>query len=439
MAQTAKIRSLVTRSAQSCDLAFEVAGVLDWQNPALRVGARIAADKVIDPDAIRTFLARRGNDDARTVEADELAMVKFLSPATVFRLRNFQEQAELSQAIASRDIQVLRTYRRLTEIANLVVESAKESAATASQAAKAREAIHSAIQKAYSDEPPDSTWKGVKKGFATIQATEGESISDLFMTPTGLQTPGYAMSAVPAGGGTKQTVDEVISKPVLYDPAATGWVPVDSKAATGSKARLPEFYAQRSISREDKQLRKSLNDGQGFWHPQLESLLDFLKDKDALLAEKLGKDLALISVEKLQAVLERELRAQEAEVLRVQGRLLATFLLCPFEGQVTAVYKDVGEYVQAGEPVARVENDRKLVLFGHVLFRGAVKVGNSVVVQCKNIYQSGNSFSANGTVVSVRGHSADDDEWELLIELSAPASLPLNFGFDPTDTTLQIG
>jgi len=216
-------------------------------------------------------------------------------------------------------------------------------------------------------------------------------------------------------------------------------VPVDAKVAAGSKARLPEFYAQRSISREDKQLRKSLNDGPGFWHPQLEGLLDFLKDKDAFLAEQLGKDLGLISVEKLQSVLEREFRALEAEVLRSQGRLLATFLLCPFEGQVTAVYKDVGEYVQAGEPVARVENDRKLVLFGHVLYRGAVKVGNPVVVNCKNIYQSGNSFTANGTVVSVRGHSADDDEWELLIELAGSVSLPLNFGFDPTDTTLQIG
>lgn len=433
---TAKVRSLTTRSQRSSDLAFEVAGMIDWQNADIKVGTRIPANRVISGDALRAQLEQRASDEQRSIASTPSGISSFVAPGALFRLRNIQEHADLTQAIANRDVQVLRTFRKMKEIAAAVQKAARESDGAAAEALKARDRIHEEIQKAYTSEPADSPWRGVRKSLATLQTTEGESVSELFMTPTGLHTPTYAMNVTAQPNGSKQAVDDVVTKPALHNGSA--WVDIDTAVATASKTKLPDFYAQRTVSKEESQKRRSLSETQGFWHPQLESALDYFREREVLIGQQLARAIGVLSVERVEAVLERELASIEAEVLKAQSRYVSTFVLAPFEGVVTAIYKDVGEHVQAGEPVIRVESDTALLLFGHLLFRGSLRIGQSVQVRSKNIHQSGNDLSVSGRVVSVRGHSADDDEWEVLIELAAGTQLPLNFSFDPTDTQVIV-
>src|SRR6185369_6792913 len=119
MATTGKIRSLTTRPFQSSDLAFEIPGVIDWQNQNMKVGSRLAAADVVSADAMLTAFGQRSADDSRSVVYNAARIQADLSAKAFFRLRNYQETMGLGQVILQRDLQYGRIYRHSAQVAQI--------------------------------------------------------------------------------------------------------------------------------------------------------------------------------------------------------------------------------------------------------------------------------------------------------------------------------
>jgi len=109
---------------------------------------------------------------------------------------------------------------------------------------------------------------------------------------------------------------------------------------------------------------------------------------------------------------------------------------------VTAIYKDIGESVQAGEPVARIENDDTLLLVARVLSRQVLKIQAVATITTGDLFGAGQNLTLTGPIVAVRGHDAQNDEWDIVIRCPNSADpnlrVPLNYQFDRDDTTMTV-
>lgn len=141
-------------------------------------------------------------------------------------------------------------------------------------------------------------------------------------------------------------------------------------------------------------------------------------------------------------VFANELRTIDQSIRKLQSAYIDTFLVTPTPGVVTGVFREQGDYVRAGEPVVRVENDALVILVGTVKFRGIVRVGNAVTVST-TLAGGTAPTTLSGEVIAVRGHDAVSEQWELLVlcdNLTGDDDriLPLNYNFDFERTTVEI-
>jgi biotin carboxyl carrier protein len=178
-------------------------------------------------------------------------------------------------------------------------------------------------------------------------------------------------------------------------------------------------------------------------HPYLENLMQDQRSNLSLQDEILMHRSFALRGPSLERILDREFETLDLEVRKSQVRFLQTFLTSPTAGTITAIYKDVGESVQPGEPVLRVENAARVLLTGVVQHRGLVTLKQPVVLATRNPYETGSSLSPEityeGQVVAVRGHDADDDEWDLVIECdNSRYHLPINYHFDRDTTRIEF-
>jgi multidrug resistance efflux pump len=155
----------------------------------------------------------------------------------------------------------------------------------------------------------------------------------------------------------------------------------------------------------------------------------------ALLNEEMNQAIASFRVDSMEKILANELAAMDQEARKLQTNFAHTFLTTPISGIVTIVYKDMGESVQVGEPVLRVENDDVVFAVGQVLHRSLLRVDQSVTVRIRDLFAEGTSLDIPGTIKAVRGHDADNDEWEVVIECRNPVVgvskvLPIYYQFD---------
>ncbi len=433
MATPGKIRSLTTRPYQSSDLAFEIPGVLDWQNQNYKVGSRISAAEAISTDALLTAFAQRGADDIRSVTYSAARIQSDLNTKAIFRLRNHQETIGLGQTILQRDLQYARIYKHSAQIAQILQKATAEQLAHIRNAKGINNDRHSAIDAAYNEEP-DASWKGVRKKTETVHKSKGDVINKLYVTPVGTVTPKYTVRAFPSGNESHQEAAENRTIPTYHNQGQ--WQELNATAADGSAGHAPAFYSQRTIVSEDANERTSTNYLNEFWYPRLENKLEFERLQGMVVQEETRNAINTLGVTSIEDSLRRELELIELEVLKNQVKVLNTFLVPSFSGIITVIYKDLGEHVQAGEPVVRIENDRRLFLHGFVQLRAAPAVGQSVTIKSK-VFEGTVERTFTATVVSVRGHNTDDDEWELLFEMdNANNPMPLNYGFDSLTTTV---
>ncbi|MDT4737252.1 HlyD family secretion protein [Bradyrhizobium sp. WYCCWR 12699] len=437
MSTAGKIRSLVTRPFQSSDLAFEIPGVLDWQNSALKVGKRLAPADVISVDAMITQFAQRAGDENKSVTYSASKIQSDLNAKAAFRLRNHQEAIGLSQTIFQRDQQYSRVYKHSTQVAQIVGNATNTQLAHTRNVKSANVDRFSAVDAAYASDP-DVSWQGVKKATQTVHKSKGDVVNKLYVTPVGMMTPTYKIRAFPQGAESHQELQESRNIPTWN--SQNQWQELNAAAADASGAHPPAFYSQRTIISEDANERTSTNFLNEFWHPRLENKLEFERLQSVVVQEEARNAINALGVSSLEASLRRELEFIELEVLKNQVKLLNTYLLPSFPGVITAIYKDLGEHVQAGEPVLRIENDRRLYLYGFIQLRALPAIDQTVTIKSK-IFEGTVEKTYSAKVVSVRGHNTDDDEWELLLELDNPPGanfLPLNYGFDPLSSSISF-
>jgi hypothetical protein len=181
--------------------------------------------------------------------------------------------------------------------------------------------------------------------------------------------------------------------------------------------------------------------GRDYRYPWMDNRIDHLRADIALRQERLAAR-RLMAVQTPRSLsFERAMTA--SEVRKIQISYLDTFLVAPFDGVITGVFRNLGEFVSAGQPVLRLENDTKVYLVGTIKCRGLVHIGDTAKVTTTLFGEPGSPLvEIEGTVSAVRGHESVDEQWDVLIRCNniknGTRILPLNYNFDFDSTEIEI-
>jgi biotin carboxyl carrier protein len=186
--------------------------------------------------------------------------------------------------------------------------------------------------------------------------------------------------------------------------------------------------------------------GTSYRVPETENMSKYLRSQISLKQEYLAaiRMREMCKSDFRYDLLSTQLRAMDQDIRQLQIAYLDTIMIAPFPGIVTGVFQNVGDFVRAGQPVLRVENDETVYLVGTIKCRGLVRLNSKVIVKT-TLFDApeGSPTEISGTVSSVRGHDSVDEQWDVLIlcqnrtEGGDPI-LPLNYNFNFESTTLEI-
>ncbi len=92
--------------------------------------------------------------------------------------------------------------------------------------------------------------------------------------------------------------------------------------------------------------------------------------------------------------------------------------------------------------MVRVEDNSYVLIEGTVIYQGVISIASTVTFTT-TLYDSVPNVSFTGSVVSIRGHRSEDDQWDIVVscenmDASGQYSLPLHYHFDNDDTTATI-
>lgn len=173
--------------------------------------------------------------------------------------------------------------------------------------------------------------------------------------------------------------------------------------------------------------------------PAYEAHAQGLRAQISLMDQQFSQFLSGQNLPNLDQVFTNELNSIDLDVKRLQIVYLNTILMSPISGIVTGLYKNSGDWVQAGEPVIRVEDNSIVILVGTVAYQGSISVGSQLTITT-SVFDSPTSASIIGYVIAVRGRPNEDDVWDVQAicgNTKAPV-LPLNYHFDYDDTSVVI-
>ena len=191
--------------------------------------------------------------------------------------------------------------------------------------------------------------------------------------------------------------------------------------------------------------------------PRRENDEEFQRTQLGLQDEILDEKITTMGVPEMEQMMTNELEIMDWEINKLQLNYAHTYLVPPFDGIVTAVYKDLGESVVAGEPVLRIDDHTRLLLVGRIQFRGVLRLDDpigatgKVRIRTSSLFEDGQMQEFRDVkIVSIRGHDADNDEYDLILELEnptidpgddpddpkTPRVLPINYHFDRDDTEI---
>lgn len=140
-----------------------------------------------------------------------------------------------------------------------------------------------------------------------------------------------------------------------------------------------------------------------------------------------------------------ELNAFDQQIRKLQSAYIDTMLVPPFSGLITGVFRNAGDFVQAGQPVIRLENDTDVYLVGTIKYRGPLRAGGNKATVTTTLWDVPGSspIKLQGSVAAVRGHDSVDEQYDVLIRCSnrntagAPI-VPVNYNFDFESTSIDI-
>ena len=233
------------------------------------------------------------------------------------------------------------------------------------------------------------------------------------------------------------------------------------KLVEGDDASHPAFQTQKSDRTGSVPM---MQDDKGAWtipskifpsqttetntivHPAKDFSIAHYQSKSAVAKERLQVENAVQRAKTMADAMSAELRAIDAGIRHLQINFAHTYLVSPINGIITAVYKDIGEYVESGEAVCRVENDSVVLFVGTLHSRKPLLVGRKLKLKIGSIFEDPERGQCLDAVIrAVRGHSADNDEWDIIAEAPNPQVdfadkdqppdirplFPLNYHLDP--------
>lgn len=449
----AKLRSLSVRPYMSADLTFPVPGILALQGPAAALGQTVStmAGRL---DAVRDKLSERvlsGSAKGRVV-ANSAWIEAQLAQESLFTLRNGKLAAELDQTIANHHGEYLERLADSAATGPILRAENLRRTHDLGELTLLFEKRHQELAQSYA-----SLHNTVVSSTSSLSRHEADTpaVVRTYSAPTQLQTPSYSISI--QGGGIPSPpmthkVDEVLVNPRTFRGGS--FQPVDKELTVTFGAGHPNIVGiLTQVSETAQKPVITVTDIPEHAHPSIDERIGSvtaLGEIDASHQSRIVRDMRLAHYE---TVIDNEDEVLLLDVRKRQLAYLDTFLVPPFRGRIAAIYKDMGEYVQAGEPVLRIENDERLRLVGRIQFKGLVSVGDKVTLKVRNLFEGSDELAMAGAIVSVRGHDADDDEWDVIIDVDNRDGqqithkdrsvdrifLPINLQFDHFETDISIG
>jgi biotin carboxyl carrier protein len=221
---------------------------------------------------------------------------------------------------------------------------------------------------------------------------------------------------------------------------ATGSVLNSNTHSQGDTTAPGSSSSQTILNTEQSQT--IFNTDYGYRFPQLENQAQLERAQISLMDQRFAQFMYVQNLPNLAHVFQNELNSIDSNVYRLQIAFLNTILTSPIAGTVTGLYKNVGDVVRAGEPVARVEDNSTVYLMASVIYRGPVAIGSTLTASTSPFGSEGASAMLTGSVVSARGHR-NDDQWDLVVKCnnldsSSKPIFPLGYHFDYDDTVVSI-
>lgn len=173
--------------------------------------------------------------------------------------------------------------------------------------------------------------------------------------------------------------------------------------------------------------------------PSIASTVQNLRTQIALIDQQFAQFVSTQNYSHLDQVFTNEKESIDLDVKRLQIAYLNTILMSPINGIVTGIYKNPGDWVQAGEPAIRVEDNTVAILAGTLKYAGPISIGSQLTINTALFGATPTTIV--GGVIAVRGHPSEEDLWDVRATYSnVPPNpvLPINYHFDFDDTSIAI-
>ena len=448
-----KIRSLRVQATQTVDLAFNMPGIISHHNfdQKKRTGPAFLGQRVKTFDFKRKVYAKlgetvdEGNPNLARLKYDSTEIRRLITgqtdPSFLYALRNEGLASSLDQMIARREAAVLDRFMHQREIKTLMESIVPDTVSSLDELKTAILQRSMEIHSAYKQDGKTGVEKSstITTNFPS-QKTENKNESlPIAMVSTQFDDtqpqPGKISTEILENSGSNviqtQKSDRTGSFPKTKQDGA--WTTPDDF-----------FTSQRSVSETTSAGdQKMVTPYQAYMHPTLDNVIASRQQEVAVNEERLRNKILALKLPHMEHILASELASMDLEIRTLQVNFAHTFLMPPIDGIVTAVYKDVGESVEPGDPVIRIENDSFVMLFGRIQFKKALWPGRKITVNIGRIFETPRDKMLPCKIVSVRGHEADDDEWEVILETKNPKVdgrplLPINYQLDSDTATIQL-
>jgi biotin carboxyl carrier protein len=421
-----KIRSLYVRPLRSCDLSFDMAGVLEAR--AAKIG-----DVVPAFDLQNVVL----NHLDPTVGSASIRALFAGSPLAT--LRTPIAAASLDQVVTRRLLSYLNRYKHKADI--VAAYNSIYSAAADGKMSRLGRLSQLEQQRATG---VDAAFTAANLAGVVTQADTsvvtygGNQTSNTYINGLGMRQPTHKVTVQGPPNATN-TIDDTDSIPIKY--VGPGWQPVQETQPNYNSQKTETVLPTQTARTKFTDLRDLA----------LENKMRTETTQLNLQDQTITQAIVNAQVPDLGSILDAELSAIDGEVRKAQIAYALLYLTAPISGRVTAVFKEVGESVAVGEPVMRVEAQDDILLVGLVQYRAPLIVGTPVTVLAKEVFEDGGRATIQGNVVAVRGHDANNDEWDVMISArntGTPVTmpdgtvrnivLPLNYHFDRETTEVRI-
>ncbi len=435
---TAKIVSLRARPSQISHLCFDNDGILGELTTHL--GATTVGfdfPKFYAELAAAPTLA--GNPSR--LKYDFLAIQQEAQPSTLASLRAEPRKAALDKAINARQNAFFSKYANISAIVSRInawyapatVGSKPNRLAILSSLAEDQAA---ALKAAYTSDGLLGVVKHTHSILGSTTITKGHS--------------NELGSSSQSGSTTEEGFNMGVVSGTIQGPPPDGQIlPWNVNHPVGmvlNDATSGETGSNKSFTHNwEKAVEKQgiVNTDYGYRMPYFESQAQNERAQISLIDQQFSQFMYSQQLPNLTQIFANELRSMDGDVYRLQIAFLSSLLMSPFRATVTGIYKHPGESVRGGEPVIRVENNAIVQLVGTLVYRDPITLGATVTVQTSLFDAASNPTTITGKVVAARGHSAEDDQWEVVVACDNVGAggadiVPINYGFDFDDTVVTI-